>query len=410
MSLESAADEERREVMNILEGRTTHNSPSIASGFRLNERTSSPAPPVRSMLDIGPDTAPRHVSIAGPAAGVSAPLRSAPLVRSMLDPYSPPPTRITYNTAGSSTTVVDPTLTEPGLHRAQSDASAHPPSWRQRAGSDQQRGGGMLPYADNQFDMSSTVKGQALPKRVTQGGKKSLGLNSMASILQGQELEPLPRAGDQGRHNSTAGIIGAKSRSPSSRINHRSQSPGGSMLNTNSFNLMPAPNTFTTYGGKVIDLNNAYRRLSDANLLKSGGHLSSLPVKSANERNPVGSGETLSPTGEVRLQKDYYRDHEAGEAAIETSDEAHSTDEDAWNSTVRGRRKARRKKELGGGASDTEDSTNDKHSPSKPPPVIKTAGPAGMGRSGGPRMARSLLGAAEEERKTSSACFHKVVD
>ena len=160
------------------------------------------------------------------------------------------------------------------------------------------------------------------------------------------------------------------------------------MLNNNSFNLMPTPGKFVTDGGKVIDMSSAYRRLSDANLLKSGGNLSSLPSQTASARARLGSGETLSPTGEVRLQKDYYEDDER---AVESSDEEHSSDNDAWGpGGVRGRRRSRKKKGAGSGDADNEDSEND--------PGLKT-GQLGMGRSSGPRMVKSLLAAAEEERK-----------
>jgi hypothetical protein len=371
MSLESAIDEERREVMNILEGRPTqYNTVTADTG-----RTSSPAPPVRSMLDIGPATA-RHGSIAGSAVGViTPPLRSAPLTRSMLDPSSSPPQQIISSTEGGVPS---------GHHRAHSDASTIPPRFRPRAGSDRERGSGSLPYAENQFDMSKSVHGQALPKRVTQGGKKGLGISSMASIMQGQELDPLPMTRDQGRHNSTAGIMGlhSKSKSPSSRLSNRSQSPG---LNTNSFNLMSTPGTFVTDSGKVIDMNNAYRRLSDANFLKSGGQLSNL---STNAAERAINGETLSSNGELRLQKDYYENGEGGEAAIESSDEEHTSDEEGWSlQNGRGRRRSRRKKGVGTDA-DNGDSDNESN---------RSAGPAGMGQSGGPKAAKSLLAAAEEE-------------
>lgn len=371
-------DEERREVMNILEGRPTNYN---ISTYDQNGRNSSPAPPVRSMLDIGP-TAARHGSIAGTTVGITTPsVRGQPVARSMLDLSASPPKRVTHSVTNSPTAPVHPAG---GIHRAQSDASNNPPNWRPRAGSDQDRGGRALPYAENQFNMSSRIHGQAVPKRVTQGGKKGVGMNSMASIMQGQELEPLPLTRDRGRHNSTAGILGKKSKSPSSRLSNRSQSPGGTMLNTNSFNLMSTPGKFVTDGGKVIDMNNAYRRLSDANLLKSGGHLSSLPARKASER--ARNGETLSPTGEPRLQKDYYENDENGEAAIESSEDEISSDEDAWGSpSERGRRRGRRKKGAGGADAGNADSENDR------------SGPAGMGRVGGPKMAHSLMAAAEEE-------------
>ncbi|MCJ1382336.1 hypothetical protein MMC17_005449 [Xylographa soralifera] len=397
MSLESALDEERREVMNILEGRAAKSPTSPTTlGYGQNGRNSSPAPQIRSMLDVGP-AGPRRSSLAGPAASVTAlPVRSAPVIRSMLDPQSSPPPRVGYSvtTSPTSNTVLEGAT----HHRAQSDASIHSLSdTRPRASSDVQRDGAAPPYAGNQFDMSSNVQGPALPKRVTQGGKKGLGISSMASIIQGQELEPQPKAGDRGRHNSTAGIlsgIGGKSRSPSSRLNPRSQSPGGTLLN-NSFNLMPVPGKFVTPGGAVIDMNNAYRRLSDANLLKSGSHLSNIPTLKGKEGTRVGSGESLSPTGEVRLQKDYYRTSGSGDAAIESSDESDSTDDDddddAWDPTARGRKKASRKKRV---------NCDTKKDPNGKTPEL---GPAGMGRVGGPRTVRSLLAAAEEERISVSA-------
>lgn len=392
MSLESALDEERREVMDILEGRSTQvRAPSI----NQSGRTSSPVPPVRSMLDIGPPVrsmldvgptaTPRQGSVSSQGSGTTpSPLRTAPFtpgVRSMLDTTSPLP----HQTTHSSTTSPTGSGGVVGLHRTQSDAASHPAGLRPRAGSNRDRN---LP-SNYQFDTSPTVSGQALPKRVILVGKRqNLQRNAMAAIMQGQELEPLSRVRDRGRHNSTAGIIGHQSRSPPSRLGNRSQSPGKGLLNKNSFNLMPTPGKFVTDGGKVIDMNNAYRRLSDANLLKSGGNLSSLPTQNASARARLGSGETLSPTGELRLQKDYYNEDER---AVESSDEEHSSDDDAWGpGSDRGRRRSRKKKSAGSGDADNEESENDG--------ALNTR-QLGMGRSGGPRMAKSLLAAAEEERK-----------
>ena len=385
MSLESALDEERREVMNLLEGRPSQiRAPAVSQ----TGRTSSPAPQIRSMLDIGGPSTSRRGSTASQTLGSpSLPQRGGPSpgIRSMLDPLNPPPIRTTHS---STTSPTEPSPPAGPLHRTQSDAASHPPGGRPRAGSDKDKHF----QANYQFDITPIVQGQALPKRVTQGGKKQLQRNAMASVMQGQGLDPLPKPRDQGRHNSTAGILGAKSHSPSPRLKNRSQSPGGSMLNTNSFNLMPTPGKFVTDGGKVIDLNSAYRRLSDANLLKSGGNLSSLPSRNPTQRARVGSGEVLSPTGEVRLQKDFYDD----EDALQTSEEEHSSDEDGWGARgARGRRRSRRKKGVGGSA-ENEESDND---------TSVSSGPIGMGRSSGPRMVKSLMAAAEEERKCSFSFF-----
>jgi len=173
------------------------------------------------------------------------------------------------------------------------------------------------------------------------------------------------------------------------------------MLNTNSFNPMPTPGKFVTDGGKVIDLNNAYRRLSDAALLKSGGNLSNLPVRQGSEgRIRAGSGEALSPTGGIRLQKDYYHDDD-DEAAVESSDEekdASSGDEPWGSENLRGRRRVRKKGDPGSSEADWEDSDNEGSLKSD------AGGTLGMGRTQHPRKVKSLLAAAEEERKVPPQC------
>ncbi|MCJ1314490.1 hypothetical protein MMC25_008172 [Agyrium rufum] len=374
MSLEAALDEERREIMELLEGRS---SQSAATAGGEIKRATSPAPVVRSMLDFDSPAAPRHGSIAGTTVGVTSLLPSGPgNVRSMLDTQAAPPSPNFPPLAQSSS--------ESGtssLHRAASDAAS---TGRPRAGSIK----GRNIHEDYQFGMTPTVTGQALPKRVSQGGKKQ---NSMASILQGQELTPPPRIRDsRGRHNSTAGILGGKSKSPSSRLHNRSQSPG-TMLNTNSFNPMPSPGKFVTDGGKVIDMSSAYRRLSDANLLKSGGNLARLATQDASARARLGSGESLSPSGEVRMQKDYYIDDENSEGAVESSDEDRTSDEDAWGTPgVRGRRRRRK-----GGDAEADDDAGDG----------VRSGPLGMGNAAGPRTSRSLMAAAEEERVQVSSAY-----
>jgi hypothetical protein len=234
-----------------------------------------------------------------------------------------------------------------------------------------------LPYSDEQFDMSTTVSGQALPKRVTLGGKKNL--SSMAAIMQGHELEPSLRVKDSGRHHSTAGLLsgGRLSKSPTSRLSHRSQSPG---LNTNSLNLMPTPGIFVSETGKVIDLNNAYRKLTDANFLKSGSSLSSLPASDAASRARVNNGTVLSSSGELRLQKDYY-DEDDHKVAVQSSDEGGTSGEEAWG--PRGRRRSRTK--ISADASQKENDLDQS--------ILRNS----LGSTGGPRVARSLLAAAEEE-------------
>ena len=235
---------------------------------------------------------------------------------------------------------------------------------------------------DYSFEMLPSNPHHAMPKRVTQGGKKSgagggghsKNTGAMAAMMSGGDLSFLPggftRGRDTGRHNSTVGI-GGHSRSPSSRLG-RSRSPG---LNTNTFNMMSTPGKFVTENGKIIDMDHAYRRLSNTALSKSRGSLSS---RFGRDRGD--SGESLSETGEPRLEKDYYG--EGGSEAIDTSEDDdeddYSSGDDDWSSEIpRGRRRHRKKPDSENGTTPT---------------------PANMGRAKGDRKAQSLLAAAEEER------------
>lgn len=157
---------------------------------------------------------------------------------------------------------------------------------------------------------------------------------------------------------------GQKSRSPAPR-HGRSQSPATKSLNTNSMNLMGTPGTYVSDSGKVINLDQAYRRLSDAALLKSGGRLAELPTK---KNVNVRRGEELAPDGGVRLTKDYDEDD-----AVSTSDDDDSDEDSASEAgrQERGRARARKGSEPGEGNS--------------------------------PRQVKSLLAAAEEERKDISS-------
>ena len=363
MSLESAMDEERREVMNLLEGRPASYRPGQSPPPRPL-RSASPAAPVRSMLDIGPATT-RHASIAGIGARVTpAPLRSAPLIGSMLDPHARAPARSPPEELGTAAAASSSTAEAPP--RSMSDTSSSPMR-RPHAGSDSSPS---MPYSRNQFDMSSTVSGPARPKRNTQGGRKER--SSMAAIMRGQELDTMAIGRNHEKH-----LMGSSSsQSPAGRRKNRSGSPGN-RLNTNSFNPMPTPGKFVSETGKVIDLRNAYRKLSDANIMKSGSSLSSYGTKDAASRARLGSGETMSPDGELRLAKDLYA-KEDGEEAIESSDDAASSDDDI----ARGRQRSRPESEEDESRTSTGKSTLQSR-----------------------KSAQSLLAAAEEERLSVSSKY-----
>lgn len=242
-----------------------------------------------------------------------------------------------------------------------SDAARHPADFGPRAP------GFEVPSA-YQFSgfLPSNPGGPVVPKRNTQGstltGKKIA--SAMSEVMKGGDL--LPFGGrDRGRHQSLPdnGISStAKSRSPHSRLSLRSNSPHtGSGSDTSKFTLRD---------GRVLDMNSAYRRLSDGNLALSGGSLSTLSEKGRKGRQK--SGDSIAE-GDARLEKDYVP-VEGDDAAVDSSEEEVDTsDEDGH----RGRKKS---------AKDTEGASTESTN-------------LGMGRADGPRTPRSLLAAAEEERK-----------
>jgi hypothetical protein len=327
-------------VVALLEGRKP---PSQMGRAASSHRAASPAgvaaSPVRSMLDVGnsmPNVG-RHASIAGTTMGITSPNSSmfsqAPRVRSMLDTSSPPPT--------------------PGLasrnHRA-SHGSTSPPAPPPGRGTGNPK---MNPEDVYNFEMLPSIQSQSMPKRVTQGGKKKPG--AMAAIFGSADNGKRPEA----RHGSLI-TRSNKSVSPApGRLSGRSQSPAARKLNNNGMNLLNNPNTYVSDSGQVIDLASAYRRLSDAALLKSGGRLANLPTrKDVN----LSKGEQLAPDGGVRLTKDFNE-----EDAIDSSEDESGSSDEEWNvDSRRGRGRTRH----GSGSQDDD----------RPLP-------------------KSLLGAAEEERK-----------
>ncbi|KAI9841369.1 MAG: hypothetical protein M1837_000752 [Sclerophora amabilis] len=414
MSLEAALDEERLEILKLLEGpkqqrsqRGPTGSPDPKGRFGQDGRKESPAgarSPMRSMLDISNDPpGPRHASIAGLGVGVTnLPGRSGAGggVRSMLDPMASPPASKTSHSANTSPD--QSPRTDAGAQRTYSDASSNPPDAAPRLLRDRDKppsdSSKYSPNADYQFEMLPSHQNNARPKRVTQGGRKTSQIpNSMASVVHSTDLG---RTGSR-RGREPSGSSGqGKSRSPSTRFG-RSQSPRTrSLLNTNSSNLLPNPGKFVNDKGQLLDLNNAYRRLSDANLARSGGSLSALPAKPGSEHIRADSGEALSPSGEVRLQKDYhYGAGDYEDALAESSDDFSSSGGES-GAEARGRGRSRRKTRASGVEGDWEDSDDGRGSGkggSKPT--------ESMGRAPGHRKTLSLLAAAEEERQEVSSKY-----
>lgn len=339
MSLESALDEEMRDVVALLEGRKLKPTERQSSRVRAISPTGATQSPVRSMLDVG-NSMPlgRHASIAGTSmAGVTSPSGShfgGSSIRSMLDTTSSPPQ-------------------SPGpMQRAHrpSHGSASPPAIGRALS-----GGNKKPEDAYNFEMLPSIESQAMPKRVAQGGKKKPG--AMAGIF---GAPPETGKMSEARKQSVLGRAPA-SVSPARRSLGRSQSPAARLLNNNSMNLHTNPGTYVSDNGQVIDLASAYRRLSDAALLKSGGRLSSLPTR--RKSNNIAKGEELAPDGGVRLTKDYDDDD-----VVESSDEESGSSDEEWNVN---RRRGRDRTRKGSGSALDDDRPS----------------------------AKSLLGAAEEERE-----------
>jgi nucleotide-binding universal stress UspA family protein len=336
MSLDSVLDEERREVLKLLEasasGPKRGSTSSGASVGRTSSPMNSPRSPVRSMLDIDE---PRSSGM------------TSPPVRSMLDIDSPPPL---------------PSLHSPSLRPTEAPDMSSPPSLKNRSHSDASRPDkkGNDPIANYQFGgiLTSNPGASSIPKRNTQAGRKLSTPSAMAEVVRGTDLGGYTR--DRGNTSKN------KSRSPHGPFGLRSHSPHQSMLNTNSMNLMSQPGKYALDDGRMVDINSAYRRLSDANLALSGGSLSGLSGK--------GRRRTDSGSGGTRLEKDYT--YQSGEdAVIDSSDDDHTSDEEG-----RGRRRGRRESE--------------EHHPESQT--------IGMGNVKGPRQSMSLLAAAEEERQQIS--------
>ncbi|KAH6647425.1 hypothetical protein BKA67DRAFT_662217 [Truncatella angustata] len=288
MSLEAAMEEERLQIEALLSQPTSRGPPSIG---RSPSPFMSPRSPVRSMLDVG---------------GPSSTRKSPPQVRSMLDVDSTAaPTTRSPGVASAqtspilSTRRIVPVPSGDIHHRSMSDASAKPvytdllgprspPLPRDR---------NVDLTTDYKFsDIYATNVGQALPgNRRAPGTQHRSG--SIGEALRGADLSNIVLPGDHGRTSFLRG--NSKSKSPHNRLNLRSNSPHSNLLGASSARVRD-DGTITLEDGSVIDKNSAYRRLSDANLVFGGSSLSSLPRKKS-DREGHGRIEksNMSPYGEI---------------------------------------------------------------------------------------------------------------
>jgi hypothetical protein len=276
-------------------------------------------------------------------------------IRSMLDVDSPAPSAKQVFSTPSSPVESKPRAAKSAHPRSLSDASSKPVDFGPRLGPARV----VDPTADYQFSGIITQHaGQALPKRVTQGGMRP---SAMAEIMRGNDVSGLVLPGDRGRHHSASGPsrLGNKSKSPHNRLGMRSHSPRAPLMGRT---LSPAGRGVLN-DPDILAYNNAYRRLSDAALAQSRGSLSELGKRKGSNYM----------TGNGRLVKDYLGPD--GEPLVEdsTDDNGSSSDEEGQ----RGRKAAR--------SSDNRASQNGSASPET--------------QRQAQRQAKSLLAAAEEERR-----------
>jgi hypothetical protein len=328
-SLEAALDEERREIMALLEGRANAAKKQAAS---IRAASPTPQSPVRSMLDFdgtgsrGVSPMLRHASIAGQGVGVSQP--APQVIRSMLD-FGGPKSQPMQTLSGSKSAPMQSTTSVPRINLEK----------------------------EYNFDIvPGAPEIGSLPKRVSLGGKpiptqlKSTGIFGSADSK--TRSDGSSALFGKARKSSSPGLFGSRAKSPAT---HK--------LNNNSSSLMTNPNTYVTDSGRVIDMTSAYRRLSDAALLKSGSSLARLPTHRGSD-----TGEQVLPDGSTRMTMDTVDDDDD---AIDSNEESsNDSDDEDWASEVRGRNRTRKE-------------SND------------------MDEDIDPRQAKSLLGAAEEESKWS---------
>lgn len=373
MSIDAMLDMERQEVLALLESKTAHTSSSNERLRSVSPYSNAPRSPVRSMLDIEeePSDNKRQASPApsqGPVRSmldIDGPMRAPPPapLRSMLDVGGPLDSRSssagrksqpTSPSLGHSLLYKGPSASTSSLHpRSKSDASFKPVDFgpRRSLGPDktsEYQFSGILPHSKSAQNVNKRPPPQS--KRASGGG------GALAEALRSGDFSGLQLPGDRGRKISYGDRLNNQSKSPTNRWSSRSRSPA-------TFGTFLGPNKAMLDDGQIVDINSAYRRLSDANLAFSGGSLSQLPLRKRSDEG-----------GDGRLIKDYLGpDGEHLESSDE--DEPFSSDDED-----RGRKKAPRS------LNPDARGENDRNS--------------SRSRSNqGSRQTLSLLAAADEERK-----------
>ncbi|KAI9934996.1 hypothetical protein ASPWEDRAFT_175715 [Aspergillus wentii DTO 134E9] len=338
LGLEAALEQERLEILGLL----NHSRRQSSGTTQRHRQSATVTAPVRSLLDVSPGALPpRHGSIAGIGVGVTppSPRESGSGARVWNEPASSP-LRLS-SSATSSTFHGD----SEGPPRRSSDGTDQMSQERKKLVDKTNAKSGVNPHSGYQFDMSSTpnVSDHGSSKRAAQPQEKPpskavQSKSAMASVMSGIDLRVgLPsfaRGRDSGRRSSTRGT--SLDRFPS-RFG-RSSSPKNRLLNNgnsnnNSLNLSK-PGTLVTDKGKVIDMDNAYKHLSDAALANSTGSLASLPKPASRRTSSEGDGLPAQSPADERLEKDMYdSENNPIDTSEDENEETSSSDDEASSGT-----------------------------------------------------------------------------
>lgn len=320
-------DMERKEVLALLESKAVDTGTS-PERFRSASPYGIARSPMRGMLDIAEEPDDKK-----PSSPTRAPIRSMldidspppsprpQVVRSMLDVEGPSSKHGSLALPNSSASPTEPIFKSSAStasstsshHRSMSDATFKPVDFgpRKSLGTHDRtkdyQFSGMLPSSNSQQFPKRNTTG----KRLGGGGSSgSSGGGALGEALRGGDMSGLQLPNDRGRHSSLSGRLEGASKSPHGRLfnRNRSRSPATSLL---------GKNRYMTNDGQVVDLDNAYRRLSDANLAFSAGSLSQLPKK---ERSATDNGG--------RLIKDYLGPDGEHLGSSDEDDEPYSSDDE----------------------------------------------------------------------------------
>ncbi|EPS37321.1 hypothetical protein H072_9011 [Dactylellina haptotyla CBS 200.50] len=415
MSLESALEEERLEILKLLERPSLSNKPNIAGNASSSSPTTPRSPPLVPRAISPARSPPRsNQSIGGISSMILAAERGS-------NSTSPPPSSLSYNTRSRDSSP------HGSLHSTTSSGYGGPRLLKDR----ERDASAFTPNADYQFSMLPSTPNPHF--RRTGGGRSGKAPSNLpasptssptlqhAGLSQGYQdtlssiysesgpFQPggmgLPSGSQVSGRQIRLGSSSRRSGSPS-MYHTRSASPSTGNLSLSplsspplNMNMSIPARTLVTENDTLIDLESAYRRLSDDALRNSGGSLANLPERGGTANHiRASSGESISRDGGVRLEKDltFVVGYDGREIAVESSEESDYSSEDDAES-FRGRRA---EKQIVGVANTPETKDTPPNANGTNPPIVTSTRALGQQRK-----TMSLLAAAEEERKTVSSRY-----